>query len=179
MIATFGGKVFTVSHTKIYTFKDLKYGAKLETEKTDVQGAKPSTTIKGQGLDSLSCVVILSGDLGVNPRQEIDDFRRILAAAKPDFFVLGGRPLGDNRWLLVDLQAPFEDINNAGQVGRSELTLTFEEYVRQGATATTDAAATGVPGAAAGITINNPYDYAVAAQNKSDLKRSTTGTLTE
>lgn len=172
MIGSFAGKVFNVSYSKIFTFKELKYEAKLNTEKTDVQGGKPTTNIKGGTLDTLACIVILNSQFGVDPRQEEEDLWRILNAAKPDFFILGGRPLGDNRWLLTGLTAPFENIDQDGNVNSIELSLTFEEYVKAGAPKTDSTAQEAVPGTAAGIETANPYNYGMSAETKVDLKRT-------
>ena len=54
----FGDKTFEVSMNKIYTFKDYSNEVSLETEDQDVDGSKPSTYIKGMGLEAPSITLI-------------------------------------------------------------------------------------------------------------------------
>lgn len=131
-VAVFGKKVFQITQSKIYTFDDLQYGSSLDTEKQDAVGKKSSTYNKGPGLNSLSIKVSLDASLGVNPRREIEEWETIKDAGIAYPFILGSRPLGRNKWLLVDIQATTQVIDNAGNILAAELALKFDEYVRPG-----------------------------------------------
>ncbi len=131
-IAVFGYKVFQVTPQKTNTFSDFQYGSTLETEKQDAAGKKPSTYNKGPGLDTLVFKVRLSVDLGVNPRIELGQWLAIKDAGIAYPFILGGVPFRPNKWLLIDVQATEEVIDNNGNMLALTLSLKFDEYVRPG-----------------------------------------------
>lgn len=131
-IAVFGNKIFQVTQDRIYTFDGIQYGSSLNTEKQDASGKKPSTYNKGPGLNSLSIKISLDVSLGVNPRSEIEEWESIKDAGVAYPFILGSRPLGKNKWLLVDVQATMQVIDSNGNVLAAELSLKFDEYVRAG-----------------------------------------------
>lgn len=134
-IAVFGTKVFEVTQSKIYTFDEFQYSSNLNTEKQDATGKKPSTYNKGPGLDSFSITIMLDASLGVNPRREIDEWVAIKDAGIAYPFILGNRPWGQNKWLLVEVQVIAQVIDNAGNILKAEVSLKFDEYVRPGSAA--------------------------------------------
>jgi len=134
-IATFGKKVFQVDAKKIYTFRDFAYSATLETEAQEVEGKKPSTYIKGEALSTMSLTIPLGKEYGVDPRSEWESWENILAQKTPQYFILGGKPVGKNKWLLKSVSPSNMRIDNKGQIVGMDLTLEFEEYVRAGSAA--------------------------------------------
>lgn len=131
-IAVFKNKVFQVDTSKIYTFKDFTYSSVLNTEHQDVDGKKPSTYVKGPGLDNFGIVITLETSNGVNPRQEWEEWQQILAQSLPDTFILGGKPIGENKWLLKSVSPSDVRADNTGNITGLTLSLEFEEYVRPG-----------------------------------------------
>ena len=143
-IATYAGKTFEVSSNKIYTFKDFQYNSALQIEKQDAAGKKPSTYNKGPDLDSFSLAINLSAERGVNPRNEWGEWKAICARGAAYQFVMGGIPLGDAKWLLIDVSPYNFVIDNEGGIWELELSLEFQEYVRAGsAEASSSNASTG------------------------------------
>ncbi|MFO7153932.1 MAG: phage tail protein [Caldicoprobacter oshimai] len=134
-IAVFGPKAFEVTQDKIYTFDGLQYTSSLNTEKQDAAGKKPSTYNKGPALDTFSITIMLDAALGVNPRREIEEWIAIKDAGVAYPFVLGNRPWGSNKWLLVEVQVIAQVIDNAGNILKAEISLKFDEYVRPGSAA--------------------------------------------
>ena len=100
-IASYGTKIFEVTGDKIYTFDEFQHSSSLQTEKQDSTGSKPSTYNKGPDLDSMDYKVKLDVSYGVNPRNEWESWLAIKDVAVAYPFILGGRPLGNNKWLLV------------------------------------------------------------------------------
>lgn len=131
-IAVFGSKSFEVSANKIYTMDDLDYSSALNTEKQDSSNGKPSTYNKGPALNSLTFKIVLDVSLGINPRSEIEEWEAIKDAGIAYQFILGGRPIGKYKWLLVDVQASNFTIDNTGIITAAKLSLKFDEYVRAG-----------------------------------------------
>jgi phage protein U len=131
-IATFGTKVFQVSTSKMYTFNDFQYSSSLQTEKQEVLGRKPSTYNKGPDLDSMSFKIHIDAAFGVNPRVEMESWRAIMNAGVAYPFILGGKPLGSSKWLLVSVDESNVNIDNAGKILGVDIDLKFDEYVSAG-----------------------------------------------
>lgn len=131
-IATYQKKVFQVSGTKKYTFDGLSLSGSLDTEAQDKLNHKPSTYIKGEFLDSLQIDIPLRADFGMNVRNEIEEWKRIKSNKKPDFFILGNKPLGKNKWLLKSVDVSDVEIDNNGFMLKAKISLKIEEYVRTG-----------------------------------------------
>jgi hypothetical protein len=131
-IASFAGKVFQVNSDRTYTFSDFQYSAGLQTEKQDAEGKKPSTYNKGADLDSMNFKIKLDVSLGVNPRREWEEWQSIMNSAVAYPFILGNKPIGNNKWLLVSVNPGNFVIDNNGNILSMELSLQFDEYVRPG-----------------------------------------------
>lgn len=127
MIGAFGGKVFQVSSQMVSTFADLSLDTAIDTENTSVDGGKPKTTVKGLKLDSMSFSITLS-DRWINVRDELEAWRKLCESGIPQIFVIGGSPLGDNKWLLLSSSAKDFDIDGTGKMRRAVLDLSFQEY---------------------------------------------------
>jgi hypothetical protein len=134
-IAVFGSKVFDVTQNKIHTFEDFQYGSSFETEKQEAIGKKPSTYDKGPGLNTIGFKIKLNVEHGINPRREIDEWENMKDSKIAHPFILGGRPLGGNKWRILNIQASEEIIDNKGNMLYAEITVSLEEYVRPGTAA--------------------------------------------
>lgn len=132
MIASYKGKVFQVSWNKVYTIDGLTWGGSIDTEVQEHQGGKPSTYIKGLGLDTLSFDIPLRADLGHNVRAEIEWWQKIRDSKTPDIFMLGSKPLGSNKWLVKSVNASDIVLDGAGRMIKATLKIEIEEYVRAG-----------------------------------------------
>lgn len=168
-IAVFGTKAFEVTQNRIYTFENIQYGSTLSTQKQDSSGKKPSTYNKGPGLNTLSISIKLDVSLGVNPRKEIEEWEAIKDAGIAYPFLLGGRPLGKNKWLLVSVQAIMLVIDNSGNVLSAELELKFDEYLRPGSMSASTSGGTYTPGIQLPPVSGDAY---ILSSDKSGLKRS-------
>lgn len=144
MIASWGGKVFSVDPTKINTFSGFQYTSTLSTEKQDGDSTKissskvsrftkPSTYIKGCDLDTISFKITLDVQMGVNPRNEWGDWKRLCESMTPYPFIMGGVPLSSGtNFLLTNVSIGSENIDGNGKMLAVEISLKFEEYVRAG-----------------------------------------------
>ena len=130
-IAAFAGKIFKVSTENIYTFDNLDISAQLITEEIEVQGKKPSTHIKGLGLDGISFQINLDARF-VDIQQEYESWIAIMAQVKPYPFIIGAKPVGTNKWILKSVSMPVKQVNNRGVILKASLNIILEEYVRPG-----------------------------------------------
>ena len=131
-IAIFANKIFQVSSSKLYTLDDFNTGTKLQTEDQDVAGKKPSTYIKNVALETLNFNIPLNAALNHNIIQEYEEWKAIHDSQKPSTFILGNRPLSQNKWLLISVDLSNTKINSDGIILTGVLKLQFKEYARAG-----------------------------------------------
>jgi hypothetical protein len=172
-IATFQKKVFQVSSNSKYPLDGLGWSSSLNTESQEKLKSKPSTYIKGEALSPLSFTIPLRADLGINVRKEIESWEGILSKQSPDYFILGKKPIGKNKWLLKSVDVSETEIDGKGFLRKATVKLDFEEYVRAGkaeaktsATASTTAIAKTTSGSN-----NPPSSYILKPPNKAEEKR--------
>lgn len=127
-IAVFGKKKFTVSRDKVYTPDDIKGGASLKTELVDKSGYKPRTKILGPELGTFSLGFLVSKELGVNPRKEMESWTAIVESGEPENLIIGDKPYGKYKWLAKVLNFDIREANDSGDIISAYLSVTFEEY---------------------------------------------------
>jgi hypothetical protein len=147
-IAVFASKTFNVSRDKVYTFDGLTLSSSLNVESQDVEGKKPSTYVKGSGLNAMSFNIPVKIELGYNPRAEYDAWEAIKDKAVAYPFILGGKPVGVNKYLLKSVSLNNTLADNKGNILSGTLQLEFEEYVRQGSK--TNSTSSSSPGVSSG-----------------------------
>ena len=131
-IAIFASKSFQVSSNRLYTFDEFSTGCSIDTETQDAAGGKPSTYIKGPGLDSMQFNIPLKTSMGINVRDEYESWKDIMEKSAAYPFILGGKPLGRNKWLLKKVDLSNLEFDFRGNILSGSLQLQFDEYVRPG-----------------------------------------------
>ena len=127
----FAGKLFEVSSNKIYTFDDYSKSFTLNVESQEVDGDKPSSYIKGKGLQNPSITIKLRQSASIDVQTEVEDWGRICEAGEPYMLFLGDNPVATNKFLLKKVDV--SDTNYfGGKLIKATLKLEFEEYVRAG-----------------------------------------------
>lgn len=168
-IASFANKIFEVNYKKINTFDGLQYGGTLETEKQDNAGKKPSTYVKGPGLDTLTFKINIDSQFGLNPIKEIESWKIIKDRAIAHPFLIKGKPFGAPKWLLVDMQANETILDNKGNMLSALITLRFDEYVSAGKTPEKNSASSS--GVKSKSTPSTESVYNALSPSKTELKR--------
>lgn len=170
MIASFGGLVFKKSLDGFIPLSDFEQSFGLDTDVQDQANAKPSTLVKGPSLEEMGFTLRVYRQLGVTPEQYIAQLRSIMAAAVPQKFVLGGKPVGDNLWLLKEIAITEVRLNGKGEMLTAVIALSFEEFVRPGVAQVTGAAAGSSPGVS--FAVDDAYKVSTStAEEKTQLKR--------
>ncbi len=134
-VGKFGTKLFEVSASRVYTFDNLNISGSLRTESGDAASKKPPTTVKGAGLLKLSLTLKLQAAFGVDVRQEVEDWLALLDAGKAYPFILCGRAVSVNSFLLVSVKQQKPLIVGIGRqavLTSCELALEFTEYLPPG-----------------------------------------------
>lgn len=140
LIGYWGSFEFQVSSDKVYTFDSYGRKLSLDIEEQELTGKKPSTYIKGEGLEEISITVDLKADLGVDVESELDKLRTALYSRSPQTFAIGDKPLSQNKWLLTNVDESETKLDNQGNYLSAKVSLTFQEYARGGSYAASKAA---------------------------------------
>lgn len=131
-IGSFANKVFKVSSNHLYTFDDFTISGELKVDEQEVDGSKPSTYIKGSGLDKVSLNILLIKQKNVNVRNEIQDWLKIRDAKTPHHLIIGNKNLSSHKFLLTNVNTSDIKIGPNGEFLKSTVQLQFSEYVRAG-----------------------------------------------
>lgn len=176
VVAKFGPKTLEVSANKILTFDDFELTGDLDASSEEASKKKPATTVKGPGLLKISLTVKLSASLGVNVQSEIDSWLGLKDSAVAYPFILCGKAVSLNSFLLKSGSATdyvVTKVAGAPYLTAASLKLEFEEYLPPGAQSSakksTAASSSGVMG-----TVANPYKTPTTAQ-KATAKRTNKG----
>jgi hypothetical protein len=178
IIGKFGAKTFEVSPKKILTPKDFSLTGDLNTSSEDASKKKPATTIKGPGLLKISIEMQLLTSAGVDVQSEIDGWMTLKDAAVAYPFILCGKAVSLNSFLLTSCSASDYVISKAASVpyiASASLKLEFTEYLPPGAQNSKKKKS----GSAAGVTnasVANPYKTPTTVQ-KAAVKRVNKGML--
>jgi phage protein U len=66
---------------------------------------------------------------GVKPRSTIEKMEQAAENGTPFSFVVGGKKVGDNQWVISSISESWGDIIKDGKLVSANLTLTLSEYV--------------------------------------------------
>lgn len=132
IIGSFANKVFKVSSNHLYTFDEFTMNSELKIDEQEVDGSKPSTYIKGPGLDKVSLNISLIKQKNIDVRSEIDEWKKIKDSKVPYHLIIGNRNLATYKFLLTNVDVSETKIGVSGDYLKAKVQLQFSEYVRAG-----------------------------------------------
>jgi phage protein U len=121
--------VFEVSSDKVLTFHDMTQSISGRWAQHSVIGGKPESEYLGPGQRSISLPIFLSVSHGVKPRRTMEKMEKAAEKGTPYPFVLGGKKIGDNQWVISSISESWGDVIVDGKLVSANLTLTLSEYV--------------------------------------------------
>lgn len=132
MLGTFGDIVFEVSDERVNTFDGYSRQGQARYASHEVLGRKPVLEYLGTALDQVSFSIKLNAALGVNPVKELAKLRKMLNGGQAARIVIGGRPQGEDKWVLESLAETYDYLDNKGNVLVATANLTLKEYIGGG-----------------------------------------------
>lgn len=171
MIGCFGKKIFEVSPTKIDTFEKLDFSESLSTENIESTKGKPATYIKGRELAKVSIAITLSGGLGGDPQEGVDEWLGILADETPQKLILNGKSITQNKFLLTNVGITDCSYDKKGKLLFCKVSLNLQEFVKAGQK--NDAKATKEAGTAPAVNYSAKDYYGTSTtspENKAERK---------
>lgn len=120
---------FQVSSKKVLTFKGFQRQTKGRWARHDVFGKKPKSEFLGPDLQQVTLNIFISAMHRVKPRKTIDRIGKAIEKGTPFTFVIGGKKIGKNMWVIDNMSDTWGDVIEDGRLVSANLTLTLTEYV--------------------------------------------------
>lgn len=129
VIATLGSSIiFRVSDKDALFFQSMtRQVAGRWTTHTTI-GTKPKSEFLGPDNQSISLQVYLSSNLGIRPRSVLEAIERMVETGSAEYFIVGNRSVGSNRFKIASASETWNKIYNRGELAKATVTLTLEEY---------------------------------------------------
>ncbi len=129
MVGNFGSRiVFETSGRKILTFSGLTQKVSGKYAKHSVSGGKDRAEFTGPGSRSINFKMILDVSLGIRPREIISSIENAVENGETEYLVIGGCPIGPNKFYISSVSETFDVILSHGEIVRASLQVTMEEY---------------------------------------------------
>lgn len=130
MIGNFGSSItFETSDRKILTFSGMSQKVSGKYAKHSVTGQKDRPEFTGPGNRSVSFKILLDVGLGIRPRDVISKIEDAVENGEADYLVIGGRPIGKNKFYISSVSEAFDVVMSRGEIARATLQISMEEYL--------------------------------------------------
>lgn len=129
MIGAYGPVVFIASENTIRTFTNFTRNEKGRWAKHDVIMKKPILEFIGPDIGTISFNMRFDVSYGMKPKNEIDRLMWIVRRGEAHTLILGGVPIGFNKWTINSVDQNWEHFDNKGNLLVGEVTVSLEEYV--------------------------------------------------
>ncbi len=129
VIGNFGSRIiFETSDKKILTFSGMTQKISGKYAKHSVIGQKDRPEFTGPGSRNVSFKIMLDVTLGIRPREIMDRIEEAVENGEVEYLVIGGRPVGRNKYYISSVSEAFDVVMNHGEIARATLTISMEEY---------------------------------------------------
>ena len=122
---------------KILSFHDLNRSSSASFSEHERNGEKAYLEFGGDGLDEITLTVEADARYGVRPLEIQDKLYEKKSLGKAEFFVLGGKKVAKNPFVITNISETFKTLYIDGRVIAISLQLTLREYANRVATITT------------------------------------------
>lgn len=131
MIGYLGDRIFETSDKRILTFRDFKRDTASRFATHELINRKPITEYIGPGLQIITFTIGLNASHGVRPKDEINAWNEMAEKGKAELLVIGGEPLGADRWVVKSVSEAWGTVFNQGELYSASLDITLEEYITE------------------------------------------------
>ncbi|MDE6053158.1 MAG: phage tail protein [Lachnospiraceae bacterium] len=122
---------------KILSFHDLGRSSTASFAEHERNGEKAYLEFGGDGLDEITLTIEADARYGVKPLEVQDKLFRKKASGQAEFFVLGGRKVGENQFVITSISEGFKVLYIDGRPIAMSFQVTMKEYANQVARITT------------------------------------------
>lgn len=120
---------FSVSSKKILTFNAMNKTVKGRWSDHALISKKPRSEFLGADKQQATLEIRLDATMGVNPREMIERIEKAVEKGKPLTFVIGGKKIGKNQWVIVNASEAWDTVIQDGILVKAKVNLTLSEYL--------------------------------------------------
>ncbi len=129
VIGNFGSRIiFKTSDREILTFSGMTQKISGKYAKHSVIGQKDRPEFTGPGSRNINFKIMLDVTLGIRPREIMDRIEEAVENGEVEYLVIGGRPVGRNKYYILSVSEAFDVVMSHGEIARATLTISMEEY---------------------------------------------------
>lgn len=140
-VGSFGDITFYCTSTngkgKMLSFHDLSRTAAANFAEHERNGEKPYLEFNGDGIDEITMTIEADARYGVKPLEVQEKLFQKKAMGQAEIFVLGGRKVGLNPYVIVNISEGFKTLYIDGRPIAMSFQVTMKEYANQVAKITT------------------------------------------
>ncbi|MCM1058308.1 MAG: phage tail protein [Firmicutes bacterium] len=136
-VGSFGEVDFLCASAKgknrILSFRDLACNSTAVFSEHERNGEKSYLEFGGDGLDELTLTIIADARYGIKPLEVQDKLFARKSAGQAENFILGGKRVGSNPYVITNIAETFETLYVDGRPIKISFQLTLKEYANQAA----------------------------------------------
>lgn len=129
MVGKYGDVIFETSDRRVLSFKSFSQNVSGRWGSHAVIGKKERMEFNGPGKRKVTLQMVLAATLGVRPREMLEKLEEMAEKGKVDYLVVGGRPIGENRFALTAVSETWDAVYSRGELAKASVSVTLEEYV--------------------------------------------------
>lgn len=130
VIGNFGSRItFETSDRKILTFSGMNQKVSGKYAKHSVTGQKDRPEFTGPGNRNVNFKILLDVNLGIRPSDVISKIEDAVENGETEYLVIGGRPIGQNKFYITSVSEAFDVVMSRGEIARATLQISMEEYL--------------------------------------------------
>ena len=123
--------VFSVSENTVKTFDELSWKTSAKYATHDRHIKKDLLEFLGPEGASISFKMAFSVMYGTNPLREVERVNRLVNQGITDRLVIGGRVIGDYKWVIQSASNTLKRFDNKGNCWAAVVSVTMKEYPKR------------------------------------------------
>lgn len=121
--------IFTVSDTKILTFKEFTHSSSAKFQDHEVIGNKPISEFLGCDLDKSTLKIQLIRSYNINIQEYLDKIQEYEQSGEPLTLVIASRVIGCDKWVIESSSRDYGHIYKNGTLYSVNIDLNLKEYL--------------------------------------------------
>ena len=127
-IAKWGNITFAVSSDSFLSFSGMKRTISAKWTSHPIIGKRPKLEYQNPEMEEISMEVIFDAELGINPREEMQKFRRACKKGFVNHFYINGKKIAKRKFYISEVTENWNEIWNEGELVRATASVTFCQY---------------------------------------------------
>ncbi len=129
MIGSFGDIIFEVSDSKVQTFSNFSRSVGANYSSHQLINGKARSEFTSPKLQTVSFNMQFNSQFGTKPRNMLDKLAEMAEKGQVFFLIIGGKPIGKNRWKITSLSESWDKIYTRGELSSATVSVQMEEYL--------------------------------------------------